>query len=465
MHRLGSAVSWSHHQPTETPWATDAAALTLSIRVNSLRATDALLGWQDDQSAWVTQLAVVSSPSGHCLVLSLTLDSRRAPLQLDAPLDAIGRDQPHEITLRHLGYRLELLIDGVLVDEEWPADLRLLLPGAINVPGDAVTQVELWNRALQDDEVRELCGSLVAMPERYLGPERTIAQGWRPRGFNVNVGDCMPYWHEGRWHLFYLRDRRHHGSMWGCGGHQWAHASTTDLRHWDEHPLAVPIGPESHGSNCTGSVFWHAGVHHAFYTVRQFDGSPAPLCLSTSRNGIDFTPHGPLLTLREPYDGPSGRDPVVFRHDDQFHLLLTTSLNSAPGAPGCLARLVSDDLHHWEQCEPFFIPGPDYPGQPECPDYFAWNGWYYLFFSIEGVAHYRTPRQPLGPWQSPDTDTLDDPMARVMKTAAFGPHRRLGVAFVRDGEQWGGSLRLRELVQHPDGTLTTTWPAELPPNP
>lgn len=457
MYRINSAVSWKRNSTAST-WASVGAPQALSISVTSLRTEGTLLGWQDENGVWVTKLEISTS----ALNFALTLDPQRAPLKLSAPLAAIGRDQPHEITLRHFGHRLELLIDGVLVDEEWPAKMSLRLPGVMQVRSETVSQVDLWSGVLGDDEIRELCGPLFATPERYLGPELPIVQGWRPRGFNVNVGDCMPYWHDGRWHLFYLCDRRHHGSMWGCGGHQWAHASTTDLQNWDTHPLAVPIDATSHGSNCTGSVFWHDGVHYAFYTVRQFDGSPAPLCLSTSRNGIDFTPQGPLLTLHEPYDGPSGRDPVVFRHAGQFHLLLTTSLNSAPGQPGCLAHLVSNDLRHWEQREPFFVPGADYSGQPECPDYFEWNGWYYLLFSIEGIAHYRHSRHPLGPWERPANDTLDDPCARVMKTAAFGSHRRLGAAFVRDGESWGGSLRLRELVQHPDGTLTTTWPAELP---
>jgi len=59
------------------------------------------------------------------------------------------------------------------------------------------------------------------------------------------------------------------------------------------------------------------------------------------------------------------------------------------------------------------------PSAPECPDYFAWNGWYYLLFSSDGVTHYRIAHQPLGPWTRPAVDSFDGPAARVMKTAAF----------------------------------------------
>ncbi len=457
------ALIWSRGAPTAPAQRLVSPKATLAARVALPDSDGPLLGWQDASGAWATCLEILSAPTGPTLGFTLKLAAERAPLRLGVPVATIGRHQPHEILLRHLGHRLEFWVDGVLVDEEWPAGLPLQLPGDLHFFGEAVDQVAGWGQALDDARVRQLCGALTAPAERYLGPEQPIGQGWRPPGHNVNVGDCMPCWHEGRFHLFYLRDRRHHGSMWGCGGHQWAHASTTDLVHWEHHPLAVAIDDRTAGSICTGSVFFHAGVHHAFYSVRRFDGSAAPLCVSTSRNGVDYIPGGALGALRAPYDTAAGRDPVVFAHGGQFHMLVTTALLDGAEPRGCLAHLVSTDLRHWEQHEPFFVPGPDYPGQPECADHFAWNGWHYLLFSIEGVARYRFSRHPLGPWTRPATDTLDEPCARVMKTAAFGSDRRLGVAFVPDRGGWGGVMRFRELVQHPDGTLTTRWPAELPP--
>ncbi|HIC17739.1 TPA: hypothetical protein EYO77_06470, partial [Candidatus Poribacteria bacterium] len=55
------------------------------------------------------------------------------------------------------------------------------------------------------------------------------------------VGDCMPFFHQGEFRLYYLLDENHHQSLGGLGGHQWAHASSTDLVNWDHHPLAIPI--------------------------------------------------------------------------------------------------------------------------------------------------------------------------------------------------------------------------------
>ena len=325
----------------------------------------------------------------------------------------------------------------------------------------------VWDRALSDDEVLAVSGGrdgLAAREDRILGPQLPVGQLWSPRGFNAHVGDCMPFFHDGRFHLYYLFDRRNHQSKWGLGAHQWAHVSTTNLLNWEYHPMAVPITEQREGSICTGSTFFHDGTYYGFYAVRMADGSPAELCAATSPDGIHFTKNPPLTKLAAPYEPSSGRDPVVFREKATglFHMLVTTSLNDPALANrgGCLAELVSTDLKHWEQRAPFYVPG--YPGQPECPDYFEWNGWYYLVFSNDGIARYRMSRNPLGPWLRPAVDAFDVSGISVLKTAAFTGGRRIGAAFLSRGG-YGGDVLFREIIQHTDGTLGTKWPAEMLP--
>ncbi len=201
----------------------------------------------------------------------------------------------------------------------------------------------------------------------------------------------MPFFHDGRFHLFYLADRHQHRSKWWKGAHQWAHISTTDLHDWQQHPLAIPISEEWEGSICTGSVFYWDNLFYAFYAVRTLDGSPAPIQAAVSTDGIHFEKTPAQVTLGDPYLADVVRDPVVF-HDctsGLFHMLVTTALRTPPLAShhnGCLAHLVSPDLRHWEQHEPFIVPG--LAGDPECADYFHWHGWYYLLFSNNGVARY-----------------------------------------------------------------------------
>lgn len=288
------------------------------------------------------------------------------------------------------------------------------------------------------------------------------------------VGDCMPFWQDDVFHLYWLLDEEHHRARGGLGGHQWAHSTTRDLVHWEDHPLALAIEREDEGSICTGSILHHEGIFYAFYAVRRPDWSQH-LCVATSPDGIHFTksPDNPIFSPPADYAPQHFRDPVCFRDPGTglFHVLVTAEWRAYPlaGRGGCLAHLVSADLRQWQLTTPFLIPG--FTDVPECPDYFYWNEWYYLLFSNNGVARYRMSRQPLGPWVRPSVDMLDNPLARVMKTVAFGPDRRIGVAWLawlQDGHDFGpavfgGNAIFREIVQKEDGTLSTCLPAEMTP--
>jgi len=298
-------------------------------------------------------------------------------------------------------------------------------------------------------------------------------QYFRPGG-RYFAGDAMPFFHNGVFHLIYLLDEEHHQALGGLGGHQWAHATTTDLVHWTDHGLAIAITDPGEGSICTGSVFVHAGLYYAFYATRQLDYRQH-LSLATSTDGIHFIKQqpNPLAVPGEGYSPYDYRDPHVFQDPDTglFHLLVTAQLEpyAATGYGGCLAHLISADLQQWQRVEPFLLPG--YRDVPECAELFVWNGWYYLIVSNSLVARYRMARHPLGPWQRPAVDTLDGRLARVMKSAAFTGNRRIGVAWLgtRAGDkddgrlQWGGHLLFRELIQQADGTLATGFVPELTP--
>jgi len=298
-------------------------------------------------------------------------------------------------------------------------------------------------------------------------------QYFKPAGASTFAGDAMPFTHDGVFHLIYLLDEGHHQGLGGLGGHQWAHATTTDLVHWEHHPLALAITEPWEGSICTGSVFVHDGTYHAFYATRMRDWTQH-LGLATSTDGIHFEKQAPnpLASPGHRYDPEHFRDPFVFQDPatGNFHMLVTAILSEPElaGLGGCLAHLTSTDLRRWEDTGPFLVTG--YPGAPECADLFTWHDWTYLIFSHNLVAHYRMARNPLGPWIRPPTDTFDGPLAAVMKTAPFGD-RRIGVAWIgtRKGDtdtgarQWGGNLVLREIVQHPDGTLGTRFVPEVMP--
>jgi hypothetical protein len=426
----------------------------------------------DSKKGFAAFLQTTGAESSLKVQTAFDWNNRRndRPLELSVPLGVIEPGRAHELLVRFTGPKLDLLLDGVLVDEEWPVG-RATLPESetLRIADSAVETVSIWDRALSDDEIAAICGGSEAVSKTrraLFGPDRPVTQYWRPPGFNTWVGDCMPFFHEGRFHLFYLIDRHGHRSKWGLGAHQWAHVSSSDLLHWTEHPLAIGITDQAEGSICTGSTFAWGGAFYGFYAVRTSDGSPARLTAAQSDDGILFKKSDWSIALAPPYNGPPARDPMVFRDPvtNVFHMLVTTDLTdfALPRRNGCLAHLTSRDLRNWEQQPPYIIPG--FTDQPECSDWFKWNDWYYLIFSNNGVARYRMSRMPHGPWLKPKFDVFDGPQARVLKTAAFTGNRRLGAAFLtQPNAGYAGHLVMREIIQNPDGTLGTTFPGEFQP--
>ncbi len=414
-------------------------------------------------------LFVTDLGAGPALGFELGADARDRPLCVSVPLAAIGPEAWHDAIVRFTGPRLELFVDGVLVDEEWPigavrANAEPLLIGAESHGEGVIKQgfrglldhAALWSRALTDEEVTLLSGGPEAVARRdreILGPERASVAYWRPRGLGISVGDCMPFYHEGRFHVFYLYDRRHHGSKWGLGAHQWAHISSTDLVHWEQHPMAIPIDAQWECSICTGSVVEQDGTFHAFYATRKSDGTQH-LGHATSPDCIHFTKQqpNPFLSAPEGYDPMDLRDPLVTTDPvtGGYRMLVTTRLTD--GRDGCIGKLLSDDLRAWRMVDPLLVVGR----VTDCPDLFEWNGTYYLLAEFV----YWTAPGPDGPWTAPTPNSLD--VLYVPKTAPFGDNRRIYVSWLPDGG-WGGDLIFRVLVRLPDGRLGTRFVPELMP--
>ncbi len=348
--------------------------------------------------------------------------------------------------LMWLDASVRLYADGALVDEDWPLGQPVCGECCLTGPADAVQpSVRALDRRPVDADV----------------PFDGCVQFYVPPYHNGSVGDCLPFVHNGRYRMYHLFDRRHHRSKQGLGAHQWAHISSGDLKNWTLHPIAVGIDEQWEGSICTGSMIERDGTVYAFYAVRMSDGSPARLTWATSEDGVHFTKSHEYFSLTEPYEPVSARDPKVFRDaEGLYHMLVTTSLTDGRRRPGCLAHLTSEDLLSWTQREPMLIPG--YADQPECSDYFEWNGRYYIVFANHLTARYRISDQPFGPWKRPQDDILVSPNLAVPKTAQWNG-RRLTSGWVGD-HGWGGCALTFELIQRPDGSLGVKHIEELMPN-
>ncbi len=347
-----------------------------------------------------------------------------------APLTLRGKARLNAQAELHLRpYRIELWIDGALQDEEWPCGNRFLTRDLI-----CGSEWSIHPLPQPDKQLPSVLGTF------------ENAEGWQPEE-SVFVGDCMPYSHDGRYHVLYLKDRHRHTSKWWRGAHQWAHISTGDLIHWQIHPLAVEIDDPWEASICTGSWMAHGDRQYLFYTVRTFDGSPAPLRRSVSADGYHFSKDPSFsFCLSSRYNAASARDPkVVQAADGSYHMFVTTTLLSA--GKGCLAHLTSENLDQWTELEPIYVADED--NEPECPDYFVLDGWHYLVFSHHGKGEYRYSREPFTGWQKPDDPII--PCKSVPK-AAIWQNRLLFAGFDGQG-QYAGTMTFLEMEPRTDGTL------------
>lgn len=293
------------------------------------------------------------------------------------------------------------------------------------------------------------------------------------------VGDVIPFFWDGTYHVFFLDYRAEYFNHTPPGARHttWAHLTSVDLVHWQQCPVAIRPGLEGEvdsGSCATGSVFAHDGQFHILYTGRYFttEGKRREtICHAISTDLMHWV-KDPETPIARPdprqYSLEHWRDPYVFWNvkTREFWMLVTAELADGPvGHRGCLALLTSTNLRDWEHRAPFWSPSLHI--HHECPDVFCWRGWWYLLYSAEGKTIYRMARQPTGPWRSAQVDTFDDRFFYAAKTAG-DENRRILFGWVAskagsrdDGaREWGGHLVVRELHQDEDGTLWAKCPNE-----
>ena len=246
-------------------------------------------------------------PAGE--IPPLTSDANNAVQRVMFPMEPTGPRAWHDVVVRGTGPKLELWLDGVLLDEEFPvgttrpATVPRFFGAARLADGSMQTgfrglmdHAALWHRALSAAEIVALSGGADWTRQRelaILGAPPEQMQYYRPRGHNSKAGDCFPLFHDGTYHLFYLILRRNMHSKWdgAHGGLEIFHASTRDLVHWKHHPVAVPISEQWEAWNGTGNTIYHNGKFRMFYPTPDYDGQRGGIQLATSDDGEHFTKH------------------------------------------------------------------------------------------------------------------------------------------------------------------------------
>lgn len=283
------------------------------------------------------------------------------------------------------------------------------------------------------------------------------------------IGDMIPFFWRGEYHLFYLPrapEQRH----------PWGHIVSRNLLEWEELPDALtpsndPNAPD--GVGCwTGSVIEHEGVFHCFYTgFNPKSKFPQTICHAVSDDLIHWRkdPANPILVPEERwYEPHDWRDPFVFFNSEtsEFWMLICArDKRVAFERRGCIALATSRDLQNWQVREPLWSGSVCWAA--ECPDMFRLDNRWYLVFS-HGTTRYRWTEKLGDVWRTSFPDTFDTEFVAAAKTLFDGKRQILfGWVGTLEGEsdfgarQWGGHMALpRELVPRPDGSLAVKLPEE-----
>lgn len=377
---------------------------------------------------------------GTCPVVEATIADRAG--RVGIPLGVLENAKGvHDVALDFSPVRWAMVVDGRHVDEEFP------------IPACPVVWPDEAQERILSPRVRTAAFVSPAKPDAVpeLRAPRPVArpiQYWTPDGHNQWVGDVAPAFLDGKLHVFYLLDRRHHGSGAGTGRHQFAHLVTEDLVRWTELPLAVHVR-EAWQTVGTGTPFLKDGrlaLAFGWHTSRypQCAGKPIGGTYALSADGVHFANSGVMIS--------DAQNPSIYNRPEGGYELVTSY-------GGSIGIFRSQDLLKWTLFD------AKLPFRGDCPSLFDWHGRRYLLqgFTNMACSPDGTPGSFVNWTKEPDV--LYEGLSVPMVTAWKGG-RRLYIGWLNHLFGWGGWLVFREVVAYPDGRLGLKWASEIvPPTP
>ena len=310
-------------------------------------------------------------------------------------------------------------------------------------------------------------------PERNASPIHQQIQYWTPPGHNTWVGDVVTAFHRGRYHVFYLFDRRHHQSKFGKGAHYFEHLSTHDFRVWTQHEAATSVD-EQWECIGTGTPFVYRGrlcLSYGLHTSRVYPEEkttwPAQTAYlqqhgktgSFGRGSVPGVPAG--SSWAESADGVSH-----FRKSGiVFHPCQNPSVYIDPrGKLRMLANAGSKGMWESETLEGGWrCTNPDFPPGGDCTFFFRWGRFDYIIGGFTGLWS-KPAEAPDSAYENQVAKGLDFyDGSNVPCITEIGDSNRFLMAAWIPIRGWGGPLVIRELVQLPDGRIGSKWMEEVTP--
>jgi hypothetical protein len=407
-------------------------------------------------------------PDGSVPVLEATVVLHSAEhadwknMTIGIPLALLKKPEgEHEVVLNFSGARWTMYVDGELLDNEFPfgyPQWEKTTPWKLD--GEFVTRAAIYLPAIT--------------PEKVVAKQPAVApvQYWNPPGHNSWVGDVATCFHNGRYHVFYLYDRRHHGSKFGSGAHYFEHLSTTDFKTWTEHEAATPL-EEQWETIGTGTPFVLKDklcVSYGLHTTRIYPQDKTTLPAQWAalnkdgRTGAFNRATTPGIPAGSTYAVSADGIGNFKKSQIMFHPCENPSVYTDPsGRLRMMANYGSSGIWEsdsidggWRCVSPGFPPGGD------CTFFFRWGGFDYI---IGGFVKLWSK-----PAAAPDTayqdvvakglDFYDGLCVPAISEISGGRFLMAGWVGIRG---WGGNLVIRELLQFPDGRIGAKWLQEIMP--
>ena len=383
-------------------------------------------------------------------------------MTIGIPLAMLTRSEgEHRVVLNFSGVRWTIYVDGEMLDNDFPFGYpKWSDRNTWKVDPDYVKAAVLYFPAMELE--KEPAEKLIASPIQY----------WVPSGHNNWVGDVVTFFHQGRYHLFYLFDRRHHQSKFGKGAHYFEHLSTKDFKTWTEHEAATPI-EEQWECIGTGTPFVFRNrfcLSYGLHTGRVYPEEKTTWPAQweyLKKNGRTGTfPRGttPGIPAGATYSVSADGVSAFKKSNLTFHPCQNPSVYTDPeGRLRMLANSGSSGTWEsesvdggWHSINPGFPPGGD------CTFYFRWGKFDYIIGGFTGLWS-----KPAG---APDSayedvvrkgfDFYDGLNVPSITEIADGRFLMAGWIPIRG---WGGTLVVRELLQFSDGRIGSKWMKEITP--
>ncbi|MGN6494833.1 MAG: hypothetical protein ACTHLE_22785 [Agriterribacter sp.] len=409
-----------------------------------------------DGSLPVLEAGVMLTPS------SVNVFKRQ--LDIGYPLAALKNPWgEHEIILHFTGVTWSVYADNELMDNEF----------AIGYPSFGNDHSWRIDPAMVSEASIFFPAMIAERDSRKKEEKMPNVQYWTPRGHNSWVGDVATLYHNGRYHVFYLYDRRHHASKFGVGGHYFEHFSTADFKTWTEHEAATPI-EEQWETIGTGTPFAYNNKLHISYGLHTSRIYPDSLTMyprimdyyrQHQKSGYflgDATkayPSGATYSVSADNISNFKKSGVLFHYSENPSVFTT-----ADGKLKMFANYKAKGTWESQSLDSgWYCTDTAFPLGGDCTFYFTWGKYEYIVGGFVNLW-----KRPLGaagePWRDEVADGKDlYNGVGVPSVSAIGNGRYIMAGWMPING-WGGPFLVHELIQYPDGKLGTKWMKELVPD-